>query len=92
MRPLLWRSIDPTIIAPSSVLVEVGATVALMTSREKLHVLIDELTDVEVEAALARLVKDREQLNHWAQTEDSAAVQDAWALANARDAIRDERW
>ena len=63
-----------------------------MTSREKLHVLIDELTDAEADAAFARLVRDREQLNHWAETENTVAVQDTWAVANARDAIREERW
>jgi hypothetical protein len=63
-----------------------------MTSREKLHVLIDELTDAEADATLARLVRDREQLDHWAETENTAAVQDTWAIANARDAIREERW
>ena len=63
-----------------------------MTSREKLHVLIDELTDAEADATLARLVRDREQLNHWAETENTLAVQDTWAVANARDAIREERW
>jgi hypothetical protein len=63
-----------------------------MTPREKLHLLVDELSDAEAEAALARLVRQRELLGRWAETEDTDASEDAWALANAREAIREERW
>jgi hypothetical protein len=63
-----------------------------MTPREKLHLLVDELSDAEADAALARLVRQRELLGHWTQTEDADATEDAWALANAREAIHEERW
>ncbi len=63
-----------------------------MTSREKLHLLVDDLSDSEAEAALARLLRERELLQHWADGDDSGATEDAWALANAREAIREERW
>jgi hypothetical protein len=63
-----------------------------MTPREKLHLLVDELSDAEAEAALARLVRRRDPLERWTNAEDSDATEDAWALANAREAIREERW
>jgi len=63
-----------------------------MTPREKLHVLVEELSDAEAEAALARLLRERELLEKWSGTEDAEATADAWALANAREAIREERW
>jgi hypothetical protein len=55
-----------------------------MTSREKLHVLVDQLTDAEADAALARLIRERELLVRWIASEDSDAAEDAWALTNAR--------
>jgi hypothetical protein len=61
-----------------------------MTSREKLHLLVDDLSDAEAEAALARLV--RELLLRWTAPEDAEATKDAWALANAREAIGEEPW
>lgn len=67
-------------------------TVERVTTREKLHRLVDELSDAEVEAALTRLVRDREALERWAASADAGAVEDAWALANAREAIREEPW
>jgi hypothetical protein len=60
-----------------------------MSPHQKLHVLVDELTNAEAEAALARLVRERDLLEEWAATE---ATDDAWALANAREAIREEPW
>ncbi len=63
-----------------------------MTTREKLHELVDELDDDEVEAALTRLVREREAIERWSELEDSPAAGDAWALANAREAIREEPW
>jgi hypothetical protein len=63
-----------------------------VTTREKLHRLVDELNEAEVEAALTRLIREREALEHWAQVEDSPAAEDSWALANAREAIREEPW
>jgi len=63
-----------------------------MTTREKLHILVDQLTDGEAEAALARLSRERELLRQWTASTDTAVTEDEWALANARDAIREERW
>ena len=63
-----------------------------MTPHQKLHLLVDELTDAEAEAALARLVRERELLEEWTATEDAEATEDAWALTNAREAIREEPW
>jgi hypothetical protein len=63
-----------------------------VTPREKLHFLVDELSDAEAEAALARLVRQRELLRQWTRADDTDATEDAWALANAREAIREERW
>lgn len=63
-----------------------------MTTREKLHVLVDELSDIEAEAALARLVREREFVDQWKRSDDGPATEDAWALANAREAIREEPW
>lgn len=63
-----------------------------MTTREKLHRLVDDLDDAEVEAALTRLVREREAIERWNAAEDSPPAVDAWALANAREAIREERW
>jgi hypothetical protein len=63
-----------------------------MTPREKLHLLVDELSDAEAQAALARLVRERELLQQWAGAGDRDATEDLWALANARAAIREERW
>ena len=63
-----------------------------MTPREKLHVLVDEFSDAEAEAALARLLRERELLESWTSAESTQATEDAWALANAREAIREERW
>ena len=63
-----------------------------MTPREKLHLLVDELSEAEAEAALARLVREREMLGRWTDPEGAQAAEDAWALSNAREAIREEPW
>jgi hypothetical protein len=63
-----------------------------MTSREKLHVFVDELTDKEAAATLTRLLRERERLTEWASSPEPAAPEDAWAIANAREAVREERW
>lgn len=63
-----------------------------MTPREKLHRLVDELSETEVEAALTRLLREREAVEELAAEEDTEATEDAWARANAREAIRDEPW
>jgi hypothetical protein len=63
-----------------------------VTSREKLHRLIDELNETEVEAALTRLLREREAVEEWAVPDDPNTTEDAWSRANAREAIRDEPW
>jgi hypothetical protein len=63
-----------------------------MTTREKLHLLVDELSEVEAEAALARLVRERELFVQWTAPGGHGTTEDAWALANAREAIREEPW
>jgi len=72
--------------------VGVGDKVREVTTREKLHQLVDELTEAEVEAALVRLGRDHAALQRWAQNEDAVPAEDAWAQANAREAIREEPW
>jgi hypothetical protein len=64
----------------------------LMTPHQKLHLLVDELTDAEAEAALARLVRERVLLEEWTATADTEATEDAWVLTNAREAIREKPW
>jgi hypothetical protein len=63
-----------------------------MTMREKLHLLVDDLSDAEAEAALARLTRERDLLAQWTAPKDAQTTEDAWALTNAREAIREERW
>ncbi len=63
-----------------------------VTTREKLHLLVDEFSDAEAEAALARLTRERDLLAQWTAPEDAQSSEDAWALSNAREAIREERW
>ncbi|MGH2909764.1 MAG: hypothetical protein ACRDK8_10755 [Solirubrobacteraceae bacterium] len=59
-----------------------------MTNREQLHRFVDELSEDE---ALAALRLEREAVQQWAQSEDPGS-EDAWALANAREAVREEPW
>lgn len=63
-----------------------------MTTREKLHQLVDELTETEVQAALTRLVRERAAVPQWAEVDDPGSIEDTWAAANAREAIREEPW
>lgn len=63
-----------------------------MTTREKLHLLVDECSDAEAEAALARLTRERDLLAEGTAPEDTQSTEDAWALSNAREAICEERW
>jgi hypothetical protein len=67
-------------------------TVGCVTPREKLHRLVDELNDAEVHAALVLLEREREAVRQWAEAENTDVVEDAWALSNAREAIREEPW
>jgi hypothetical protein len=53
---------------------------------------VDELSETEVEAALTRLLRDREAVEQWAAAEDTEGTEDAWAQASAREAIREEPW
>jgi hypothetical protein len=62
-----------------------------VTAREKLHRLVDALSEAEVEAAFTRLLREREAVEQWA-AEDTEATENTWARANAREAIRDESW
>lgn len=63
-----------------------------MTTREKLHRLVDELSDAEMRAALVLLERERDAVRRWAHEEDTDTLEDAWARANAREAIREESW
>jgi hypothetical protein len=63
-----------------------------VTPRERLHQLVDELSETEVEAALTRLLRERQAVAQWAAEEDTEATEDVWARANAREAIREEPW
>ena len=63
-----------------------------MTTREKLHRLVDEFSEDEAEAALARLVRERAAIELWVATTDAEADEDAWARENAREAVREEPW
>jgi hypothetical protein len=63
-----------------------------VTTREKLHLLVDEFSEAETEAALARLVRERDLLAQWTAPEERQVTEDACALANAREAIREEPW
>jgi hypothetical protein len=49
---------------------------------------VDKLSDTEVEPALTRLLREREAVEEWAAADDTEATEDAWARANAREAIR----
>jgi len=53
---------------------------------------VDELSETEVEAALTRLLRERQAVEGWAAEEDTEAAEDAWARVNAREAIREEPW
>jgi hypothetical protein len=59
-----------------------------MTTRERLH----QLGEVEAEAALVRLQCEHDALRRWADQPETDATQDALALRNAREAIREEPW
>jgi hypothetical protein len=66
--------------------------VEFAATREKLHELVDEFSEDEAEAALARLVREREAIEQWVATADAEADEDAWARENAREAVREEPW
>jgi limonene-1,2-epoxide hydrolase len=62
-----------------------------VTNREKLHAFVDGLSEDEAQAALRRLEAEREAVSQWAVA-DEAGAEDAWALVNAREAVREEPW
>lgn len=70
----------------------IGRYCSRMTTREKLHRLVDELTEAEAHAALTRLERERAAIERWAEADDAGSVTEAWAVANAREAIREEPW
>jgi len=76
----------------SPILAAHPGTIRAVTKREMLHRLVDEFSDAEVEAALTRLGREREAIERWASEEHDEPVMDAWAIANAREAIREEPW
>jgi len=45
---------------------------------------------VMIEAALTRLVREREAVEQWVKADEATAVEDGWALTSAREAIREE--
>jgi hypothetical protein len=77
-------------------------TIASVTTKERLHRLVDALSEREADEAL-RIFAERS-----GRDDDPAAIgraiaggysripptpdEDAWALANAREAIREEPW
>lgn len=77
-------------------------TIRPVTTRERLHRLVDELTDAEASEALRALrassaCAERRDTVGRAIAEGYERVpqtveEDAWALANAREAIHDEPW
>jgi hypothetical protein len=64
----------------------------LKLERDHAREVVDDLDDAEVEAVLARLVREREAIERWTAAQDAPPAVDAWALANAREAIREEPW
>jgi hypothetical protein len=68
------------------------STVGRINAREKLHRLVEELSEDEADAMLTRVAREREDVRQWALAGDAEAIEDAWALANAREAIRQEPW
>jgi hypothetical protein len=69
------------------------STVGRITAREKLHRLVEELSEAEADAMLTRLAREREEVRQWgALAGDAEAIEDAWAQTNAYEAIRQEPW
>jgi hypothetical protein len=57
-----------------------------MTTREKIHKLVDELPESQLDP-VAEILASRGKGELISTSEE-----DAWALANAREAIREESW
>jgi hypothetical protein len=75
-------------------------TIQPVTTKERLHKLVDELSEAEADETLRFAVARHENqgtalgqaIAAGYERIPQAAEEDAWALANARDAIREERW
>ena len=73
-----------------------------MTTRDRLHRLVDELSEAEADDALALLNRVHEHSEERAtigraiaegyERVPQTSQEDAWASANAHEAIREERW
>lgn len=70
-----------------------GGTIRTMTAKEKLLQQVPQWNDAQATAAL-RVVKAHDELASYLDKEASSADEreDQWATANAREAIREERW
>jgi hypothetical protein len=70
-----------------------GGTIRTMTAKEKLLQQAPQWNDAQATAAL-RVVKAHDELASYLAKEGSSADEreDQWATANAREAIREERW
>ena len=60
-----------------------------MAGRQQLPRFVHELTEAPGERARQR--HQRETLQQWAQTDDAGAG-DTWAVARARETVREEPW
>lgn len=75
-------------------------TIQPMTAKERLHKLVDELSEAEADETLRFAVARHEGQSTSVGQAIAAgykrlpqtAEEDAWAQANARDAVREERW
>jgi hypothetical protein len=80
----------------------VAPTIRLVTTKERLHRLVDELTDAEASNALRILgspsagAEERDAVGRTIvegyERIPQTAEEDTWAQASAREAIRDEPW
>jgi hypothetical protein len=73
--------------------VETSATIPTMTAKEKLLQQVPQWNDAQATAAL-RVVEAHDELASYLDKEAPSADEreDRWATANAREAIREERW
>lgn len=75
-------------------------TIRDVTVKERLHKLVDELTETEADDVLVILTRAKGQepgaigraIAEGYERVPQNAEEDAWAKINAREAIRDERW
>lgn len=78
-------------MAPESV--EAPGTIRVMTAKEKLLQQAPQWNDAQATAAL-RVVEAHDELASYLDDESLSVDEreDRWAKANAREAIREERW